>query len=180
MRIGIDISQTAYQGTGVANYTINLVRNLLRIDKENEYLLFFSSLRRKLPDWANHLKETKARFKIRKFKLPLVFFDWLWNRLHLVPIEYFIGEVDVFISSDWIQPKIKKAKPVTIIHDLIPLLYPETLAAKIVKTHQRRLKWVKKECDLIICDSKSTKKDVKQILAIPKKKLKVVYPGNKG
>ena len=43
MRIGIDISQLAYSGTGVANYLENLVSELLKIDTKNEYVLFFSS-----------------------------------------------------------------------------------------------------------------------------------------
>ena len=47
MRIGIDISQIAYEHTGVAGYLKRLVEELLRIDKENEYVLFFSSLRKK-------------------------------------------------------------------------------------------------------------------------------------
>ena len=39
MKIAIDISQIVY-GTGVSTYTENLIKNLLKIDKENEYLLF--------------------------------------------------------------------------------------------------------------------------------------------
>jgi len=46
MKIGIDISQIAYEGTGVANFLSNLVSNLLKFDKKNEYILFYSSLRR--------------------------------------------------------------------------------------------------------------------------------------
>ena len=46
MKIGIDVSQMAYEGTGVANLLTKLVEHLLKVDKENEYTLFFSSLRR--------------------------------------------------------------------------------------------------------------------------------------
>ena len=46
MIIGIDITMLVYPGSGVANYTYNLVKNLLQYDKENEYRLFYSSLRR--------------------------------------------------------------------------------------------------------------------------------------
>ena len=44
MIIGIDISSTQY-GTGVSDYTLNLVKNLIKIDKKNSYKLFFASLR---------------------------------------------------------------------------------------------------------------------------------------
>ena len=167
MRIGIDISQIVYQGTGVANYTKNLVEKLLALDKKNEYVLFFSSLRRQPPKIAN----------VRAFKIPPIILEFLWNRLHVLPVEWFIGEVDVFFSSDWTQPPAKKAKLVTTIHDLTPWLYPKTLHPRIVSTHKRRMKWVKKECDMIICDSEATKKDIVKILNIPESKLKVIYPG---
>ena len=43
MRIGIDVSQLNYEGTGVANFTYNLVKKLLEIDKKNEYRLLRQS-----------------------------------------------------------------------------------------------------------------------------------------
>ncbi|MEK7470388.1 MAG: hypothetical protein AAB622_00040, partial [Patescibacteria group bacterium] len=46
MRVAIDISQIVYE-TGVSYYVKNLVTNLLKIDKENHYVLFAGSLRRK-------------------------------------------------------------------------------------------------------------------------------------
>jgi len=167
MKIGIDISQIVYEGTGVANYTKNLVESLLKIDKKNEYIFFFASLRKKPPKLPH----------VRSFKIPPTILEFLWNRLHICPIEWFIGKVDVFFSSDWTQPPTIRAKKVTTIHDLSPWKYPETFHPKIVKVHQRRVKWVKKECDAIICDSQATKKDVIEILRIPEGKLKVIYPG---
>jgi len=169
MRIGIDISQMAYQGTGVGNYTKNLVKELLKIDKKNKYIFFFSSLRRQPPNLPG----------IRAFRLPPTLLDILWNRLHICPIEWFIGEVDVFLSSDWLQPPSKKAKLVTTIHDLTPWIYPKTMHPKIVSTHKRRMKWIKKECSAVLCDSESTKRDVMKIIGIEPARLEVVYPGGK-
>lgn len=177
MRIGIDISQIIYQGTGVAKYTKNLVESLLKVDKKNEYVLFFASLRRKIETSDFKIQNCHSKCKIKKFRIPPTLLDILWNRLHICPIEWFIGEVDVFFSSDWIQPPAKKAKLLTVVHDLTPWKYPETLSSKIVAVHKRRMKWVKKECAMIICDSEATKKDVMEILEISEKKLKVIYPG---
>ena len=182
MKIGIDISQIAYQGTGVAEYTEKLVENLQRIDKENEYVLFFSSLKRKFPTnfkFLNKFQIPNSRFQIKTFKFPLSLLDFIWNRLHVCPIEWFIGRIDVFLSSDWVQPPSKRAKMITVVHDLTPWKYPETLHSKIVNVHKRRMKWVKKECKLIICDSECTKKDMQEILKFEDKKLEVIYPGAK-
>lgn len=93
MTIGIDISQTTYEQTGVSNYLINLLENLVKIDHENNYVLFFSSLRRDVPKRIKNLEG--GRVKIKKFKLPPTILDLVWNKLHLVPIERFIDRKSV-------------------------------------------------------------------------------------
>ena len=181
MRIGIDISQTAYEGTGVGNYVKQLVTHLLAIDKENEYVLFYSSLRRNFqfsifnPPAGGQNDNTKC--KIKTFRIPPTLLNFLWNTLHIFPIEWFIGEVDVFISSDWTQPPTVKAKMATVLYDLIVYKYPEETAEKIIAVQKRKLRWVKKECDMIFCISEATKRDAMNILGIAEAKLKVVYPG---
>lgn len=159
MKIGIDISQIAYAGTGVAVYTQNLIDNLKIVDKKNSYVYFGSSLRRPLPGF---------------WRFPPTVLDILWNQWHIMPVENLIGKVDVFHSSDWTQPPTK-AKKVTTIHDLVVYLYPESTHSKIIDTQKRKLEWVKKECDLIIAVSQSTKKDIIRVLKIPEEKIRVVY-----
>ena len=176
MRIGIDISQTAYTGTGVANYLSELVDNLLEIDKKNEYVLFFSSLRKSLdPEFLKHQKNPKVELKSLKF--PPSFLEIIWNRLHIFPIERLVGHVDLFISSDWIEPPAERAKKATIIYDLIAFKHPAETDSKIVKTQKRKLKWVNKETDLVFTISESSKKDIQEILKIDSDKIKVIYPG---
>ena len=181
MIIGIDISQAIFEGTGVGDYTRFLVDNLLKIDSQNQYVLFGSSYRGRIK-----LKEYASRFNnfnnvtVKILPFPPIFLEWLWNHLHIVKIERLIGRVDVFFSSDWLQPPVK-AKKVTTLHDLIVLKIPDSFAKKgghdIVVNQKRRLNWVKKECDVIICDSLSTKKDAIELLGIPEHKLQVVYLG---
>ncbi len=175
MRIGIDISQLAYENTGVANYLRELVEGLLSFDKKNEYVLFYSSLRKSLKP-SNLNFQSNSNVIIKQFKFPPTLLDLMWNRLHIVPIEDLIGDIDIFISSDWTQPPTK-AKKVTILYDLIVYKFPQETDKKIIDTHMRRLKWVRKECDLILCISGATKKDAIDLLRIDEKKLKIAYPG---
>jgi len=170
MKIGIDISQIVY-GTGVSTYTKNLVENLLRIDKKNEYKLFFSSLRQNLP---NDFKTENKKAQIKKFPFPPTILEPLWNKWHWPSVEKFIGPFDIFHSSDWTQPPTK-AKKITTIHDLAVLRYPKTFPQKIVDVQQRRLEWVKKEIDMIIAVSQATKKDIVELLSIPEEKIQVIY-----
>lgn len=174
MKIGIDISQLAYEGTGVANFMQQLVENLMKEDKKNTYVLFYSSLRKEFP--TSNFKLPNSNVQIKKFKLPPTLLNTLWNNFHIFPIEWFIGDVDVFISSDWVQPP-SKSKKITILYDLIVYKHPEETDKKIVEVQKRRLKWVKKEVDKIICISEATKKDAMSILGIPEEKLAVIYPG---
>ena len=177
MTIGIDISQLAYPNTGVSNYLYNLVLKLLEIDKKNEYVLFFSSFRRNLKSQISNLKSANKNVKIRQFKIPLLLLDVIWNKLHIFPIEKFIGEVDIFITSDWTEPPARKAKKVTIIYDLIVYKHPEETDQKIVSVQKRKLSWVKKESNIVFCISESSKKDALEILGIDESRIRVVYPG---
>lgn len=188
MRIGIDISQLAFEKTGVANYLRSLVLEMIKQDNGNDYVLFYSSLRKELHNsFISRL--TSSRVKIKTFKFPPTLLDLLWNKLHIFPIEWFIGPVDIFISSDWVQPP-SKAKKVTILYDLIVYKYPEEthnqtkfsfksflISPNIVASQKRRLEWVKKEVDKILCISEATKRDAVEILGIPEMKLEVIYPG---
>ena len=176
MKIGIDISQTAHPGTGVANYTRNLVEALLKVDHQNEYVLFFSSLRKKF-SITNFQFSKNSKVKIKAYRFPPTLLDFSWNRLHVFPIEWFIGDVDIFITSDWTEPPTRKAKKATILYDLIVYKHPEETDKKIVTTQRRKLAWVKKESDVIFCISQATKKDAMEILGIEEGKLRVVYPG---
>lgn len=174
MKIGIDISQLAYERTGVANYLRSLVEHLVETDTENEYILFYSSLRRSLKsfDFAQGRNIT-----IKTFKFPPTLLNILWNKLHIMPIESLIGDVDVFITSDWTEPPARKAKKITVLYDLIVYKHPEETAESIIATQKKKLAWVKKESAKILCISEATKKDAQEILGIEESRLAVVYPG---
>jgi hypothetical protein len=176
MKIGIDISQIAYRGTGVANYLGSLVSNLLKIDKKNQYVLFYSSFRKNF-QFSFFNFQLPKNVEIKKFKLPPSMLDFLWNRLHILPIERLIGDVDIFITSDWTEPPTIKAKKATILYDLIVYKFPNETDKKVVRVQKRKLKWVKKESKIIFCISEATKKDAIEVLGFKKDKLKVIYPG---
>ncbi len=174
MKIGIDVSQLAYPGTGVARYTELLIRSLTQHGSNHEYILFFSSLRREFP--AAIQEQLPHNFSLKKFRFPPTVLDIIWNELHLYPIENLIGSVDVFFSSDWTEPPARNAKKITTIHDLSIYKFPETSHPHIIKTQKRRLRRVQKESDAILCDSYATKNDVREVYNIDESKLHVVYP----
>lgn len=190
MRIGIDISQIVFEGTGVGTYVRRMVEALLTQDVKNEYVLFGSSFRQKntFEKFFQDMKKINSKVELVSVSIPPTILNILWNRLHIIPVEKLTGPLDVFWSSDWTQPPLIHAKGVTTIHDLIAFRFPYETHAKtelkgtrissnIVATQKNRLKWVTKECQAILCDSESTKKDVMTLLRIPESRLYVVYPG---
>lgn len=170
MKIAIDISPIVY-GTGVSRYTQNLVSHLLKIDNRNDFILFGGSLRRQ-----NELRKfcltLKGNFTDKILPLPPTLADIIWNKLHFIPIERFVGAVNVFHSSDWTQPPSKAFK-VTTIHDLIPLKFPQLSEPKIISAHKLRLKWIAKEVDRVIVPSKVVADDVENV-GIKREKIRVI------
>lgn len=176
MKIGIDISQIIY-GTGVSTYSENLVKSLIKNDRKNQYVLFASTFRlgKKLRDLQDELTKYK-NVEFRFYKWPHKLLEFLWGKYRLYSIENFIGEVDIFHSSDWLQPplKSKKTKKVTTVHDMVAFLFASTLPEKIIYMQKKRMEHVKKEVDLIIADSLSTKEDIIKFLEINSDDIAVV------
>jgi glycosyltransferase involved in cell wall biosynthesis len=170
MRIGIDISQAIF-GTGVSDYTINLVRELTQLLSPEELILFGSSFRR-----ADELKQLFPQ--THTFRLPPSLLQLLWNKYHFLGIENFLGKLDVFHTSDWTQPP-SNCPSVTTVHDLSPFLLKDEMRSggrsDIVSTHKNRMDKVIKYCDKIICVSKNTAADMQNLFSVPDHKLQVIY-----
>ncbi len=176
MKLGLDISQIVYSGTGVSRYTQGLVQAIIKYDSVNDWVFFFSSLRQKLPEEIVQAIGKKG-FTLKNFRLPPTLLSFVWNRLHLLDLKYFVGKLDWFISSDWVEPPSNSIKKATIVHDLVFLKYPQTVSWQILKTQQQRLIHVCRESSLVITDSNSTRRDVEQLLTFKKAKLCTIYPG---
>lgn len=187
MKIAIDISQIAFRGSGVARYTEALIEALLS-NTEHDYTFFYSSLRQKLPE---SLLVSLNDHSVKNYRIPPTILEIMWNQLHKLPIERFVGKQDLIMTSDWTEPPSRYPK-VTTVHDLVYSKFPQTttqrtdinlnnlqVSPNIVATQARRLEWVKRESKVIMCDSQSTKDDAQEILGISPDRLKVVYPGVK-
>lgn len=174
MIIGIDISSVSYQ-TGVSNYTLNLVKNLIQIDKSNHYKLFYSSLRLPLPTEIKNLA-TKPNVSIYRYRLPPTLLQIIWNQLRLLPIELLIGRCDIFHTSDWTQPPTISAKTIATIHDLTPFLYPQWHHPKVIQAHRNKMYWAVKKCHHFICVSRNTQSDLFKLFPqVDHQKTSVIY-----
>lgn len=165
MKIGIDVTASIYSGTGVASYYRSLVPELIREGQDCEFMLLGYAMRR----------FSELKLANRKLFLPPRIMEIMWNRLHVLPVEMLTGNLDIFHAWDYLQPPVKKAKIVTTIHDLTPIKFPLYHHKSTVEAQTQRLKWVRREADIILADSKATKRDIVELLGVPEEKIKVVY-----
>ena len=175
MNIGIDISQVVYEGTGVGRFTQGLIETIIRLDKTNTWTFFFSAFHGKINEKLLALIKSSPH-KFVQIPLSPQMLSFLWNTLHIIPIETFTGHLDVFICSDWTEPPAY-CKKATIVHDFAYLRYPETVDPLILETQKKRMSWVKKESSYIITPSKATQADVSTYFSIPLEKITPLYSG---
>jgi glycosyltransferase involved in cell wall biosynthesis len=73
---------------------------------------------------------------------------WVWRRLDMPPIEWFVGALDVVHGTNFVVPPTSKAAEVVTVHDLTPLRFPELCDAgslafpDMVRRALRRGAWV--------------------------------------
>ncbi|GIW63700.1 MAG: glycosyl transferase family 1 [Patescibacteria group bacterium] len=191
--ITLDISQSVYKGTGSARFITDLTKTILDYSDNEFFSFFFSGLKQKLDNSIQ--KSIKAKkFKLYRFFLPPKLLSFIWNQMHILPVDFFI-KTKVFLSSDWTEPPTINCKKATILHDLAFLRFPNVIHPLILKTQRQRLKWIIKESSLIITDATATVSDIKTLIPKHKKilglsetdldrlekeiKVEVVYPGVK-
>ncbi len=175
MKIGIDVSQMCYAGTGVARYVRGLTEALLTEFPDTHFVLYAGVLRQRdfFTTLARDLPWSKATWRLVPIppKLATSFFS------HVpIPFEALTGQVDLLHTSDWAEP-LAHAPKVTTVHDLVFRKYPETVAGSIRRAQSRRLSRLAHNQTIIIADSESTKNDLVELYHLDPMRITVVYPG---
>ncbi len=177
MRICIDAYHAIGGYGGIHRYTVNLIKGLLKIDSENQYLLFYNFFREKghkaLPDFGG---ENAANIT---FRFPRRFLTRMWDTIRFPPIELLTGKIDVYHSLHFLLPPQRQGKSILTIHDTtylknLKFFYPDPLNAHGYKV---LLPDAAKRAHRIIAISNSTKKDCIELLKVPEEKIEVIYFG---
>ena len=172
MRIGIDYTAAVRQGAGIGRYTRELIGALPAIDGENTYRLFVAGrgVRGSPPSAPN--------FQTRWLPLTDRETSLMWQRLRLpIPIELFLGRLDVFHSPDFVLPPVLTGHQVLTVHDLSFLRVPEFAHPVLREYLQRVVPRSVRRADLVLADSASTRDDVVELLRVPKERVRVIYCG---
>ncbi len=179
MRIGIDAR--LWNETGVGRYTRNLIKNLLEIDKQNEYVLFV------LSSDADSIQKQIASV-LPKGKWQIVAADIRW---HSVAEQREFPKILTYANLDlmhfpYFSVPVLYTKPfIVTIHDLILHHYStgeaSTLPFPIYKLKHNMYKHVvasaARKAKKIFTVSEATKKEIVEHLNVPADKVVVTYEG---
>jgi len=178
MKIGIDIRTLMDRKySGVAEHTLNLVREILKLDQKNEYKLFYNSFK----DVKDNLpKFFSQNVEIIKTNYPNKVFNYCLQKIwHQPKIDKILGGVDVFLSPHINFTSLtKNCKHILVIHDLSFLRYPEFFNFRKKIWHGLvNVKRLMAQADKIIAISDNTKNDIIDLGKVSEDKIKVIYPG---
>ncbi len=184
MKIGIDCRTILNPGfgeaAGVGHYTYYLVSNLLKLDKKNEYVLFFDNLLSKIAAeeviaGASNVQLRFFPFHKYKHYLPFAF-------SHLLVASAIEKEkLDVFHSPAYALPLAYRGKSIVTVHDLAIYKNPKWFPKKFLIGQSFSTKTLVpnslKKANKIIAVSEHTKKDIMEIFKIKPEKVNVIYEG---
>lgn len=188
MKIGVDCSLVLSQMTGIGQYTFNLVKSLIELDKKNDYLLYpiFEYNR----DYSFHIKNLRElqhqNIKIAYQNIPKKVVKGLWNKklsnfnVNLFFLEQSLkfGNIDLIHSTTFYLPKLnKKCAKVVTIYDVSFITHPEHHTTETVDNCTKGTREAVGIADAILVISEHTKKDLIKYFNVPTEKITVTYLG---
>jgi len=177
MNIAVDaFPLAAKSASGIPNYTKNILQNLLKIDKQNDYFLYCKNPITFVPAKNGHVRtspwatESSTSYGntiwlftqgIRLMKKDKI--DILWGTRHMLP--------------PYVPRRMRK---VLTVHDLVWHYFPETmdrynlLVMKLIADRSIRA------ADHIIAVSEATAQAIVDVMGVRSEKISVIYHGAGG
>ena len=179
MRIGVDIrSLLSPTGRGVSHYTSALLRQMVRLDPGDEWLLLQTGARRfSLPAGLDAPQVTLRHVRVPNRLGNLAYFSGLAPRM-----DRLLGGIDVFFAPNFGFLRVGSGTPyVLTVHDLSFRINPswytrhERLWHGMVKP--RRLV---RGATRVIAVSEQTRLELERIYGVPREEVLVIHPGVDG
>lgn len=152
-----------YNGSGIGTYTENLLKNLLNIDKDNFYQIYWSG-----KNYEEFVKPNSNIVMCSK-KYQRFFQD------NFFPSNLEKENIDIYHMPQngiGLSPNIN-CKKVCTIHDLIPYIMPETVGRGYLIKFLKEMPLIIDSCNGLITVSEYSKKDVLRFFPINEDKIYV-------
>jgi glycosyltransferase involved in cell wall biosynthesis len=180
MRIGIDartiLNPEKGDAIGVGHYTYQLIRHLLKMDKENEYVLFFDFRVREKD--IKKFTQPNVKIKYYPFSDYKKYLPGAYNEI-LGMATLAREHLDIAHATSPMSriPVSYRGKTVVTVHDLavykVPDVFPKLKRTKAKTT----LSLMVNHASKLIAVSESTKKDIREIFDYPADNINVIHSG---
>ncbi|MFH0951977.1 MAG: glycosyltransferase family 1 protein [Patescibacteria group bacterium] len=175
MRIGIDcrtiLNPELGEKAGIGHYTYYLLRNLLALDKQNEYVLFFTHRLNPFKEF----EQPNVEMRVFPFAMYKKFLPFTYSHM-LITAALMRARLDVYHSPANVIPLSYTGRSVVTIHDLAIYKNPEWFPSQVFSTKLLVPQSVKK-AKKVIAVSQSTAEDLKDIFNVPLSKISVIHEG---
>lgn len=178
-RVKIGLNHTSTIGIGGnATYARELIQNLAKIDKKNQYYLYYyihDFLRGKIPSDVDNrnFKPKPAYFTRWKFPISLNFIRFV-DKISLGAFTKF-NKIDIFHFTDPLTFVSGPYKSIITLHDLAVLHNPDWAKKVSLDFYKKNIKNVLNQVDKIITDAEFTKKDIIKFFNIDAEKIKPIH-----
>lgn len=175
MRIGIGAGLVAGQKVGVAVYADELIRNLAKLDGQNEYIIFpfnsYSFLENfddyRVPGRRNFERVWSGRSKEIVKRL------WFGNKTLR---KILLPKLDLYHATSFTYPIEGLAKKVIFtVHDVSFYTHPQFHLKQNIDHCDANVRKAVKEAALILADSDNTKLDLIKYYDCPAEKIRRIY-----
>ena len=175
MRIGFDTRplQTAHRGAGIGTYTFNLLKHLLALPGQDEWVCYTVRGGRKVVEI-----DLPGQFPVRRPASQAHI--GLWEQL-LLPVDILRGRLDLFhatggLTQVWeiCAPRFQPARTVVTVQDLHPLILPHFDFIGSARSFKWQIGAIRKAAR-VIAVSENTKRDIVRIVQVPPENIEVIH-----
>jgi len=177
VRIVFDVTPLSHPRTGVGNYIRGSLLGLAEVAAGKHELVAWAPTS---VAGARLVAEALDGIPVERRIARLPFAHaWrtIWSRAGRPPAERFVGPLDVLHFSDWMFPPQRSGVRSTMIHDLVPLRFPEWTTARTRSMHAAKYRNAARTCDLLFVNSRYTGRETEELLSVAADRIRVAYPG---
>jgi len=174
LRVGLDVSRTLGEVSGVGAYARALVEGLARVDRDTDYLLYGMFCECQPQDWRRAPVPDAPNVRLHQRWRSTRWMRSRWSRFPLYR-DRLLGGVDVLHCTAYDAPLLDHTRLVVTIHDLNHFLFPQFHTRENYDFVTRSVHHAARRADLIVTDSECSRREILRFLHVPPERVEVIH-----
>ena len=170
MRIGINGRFLVAKRTGVQRAAFNLIKTLIEVDRDNEYVIFTGKEQVGAPEW-NYPNVTVVGDELRPGE-NIRNHIWEQVRLPMLAKRY---QIDILHSPANVAPLFYRGRSIIHIHDLCFVVNPQWYSFAFRTVYNLIIPRLARRATKVITNSNNSKNDLLQYFDLPAERVSLVY-----